>query len=310
MRHFRSFLHLAGCLITLQAVSTVSADTVVAQAKVVDHVVIVSLDGLRPDAITLAGAKNIQRLVQRAAYTLGAQTTKPSVTLSAHVSMLTGLDTSRHGITENKELPGHIRFPTVFSVARGAGLSTAMLYGKYRLTYLAAPGTVDVLYGTAPGDARWDRGTGAALAGEFERLWSERRPGVTFIHLREPDHAGHKHGWMSPEYLRAVRAADTAVGSIMSTVANTAARSTTALILTADHGGKGTEHWSDRPEDVTIPWLCAVPGVTRGTAIETSSVTVTDTMPTALALLGLTLPTDTPLQGRVVRACFPTSAGS
>lgn len=308
MRLRPSFLRLAGCLLALHIGAVASAETAAVPARLVDHVVIISLDGLRPDAIEAAGADNIQRLLQQAAYTLTARTTKPSVTLSAHVSMLTGLDTGRHGITANEELPGHIPFPTVFSVAHGAGLGTALLYGKYRLTYLAAPGTVDILYGTAARDARWERGDGAALAREFARLWPEHRFGLSFIHLRDPDHAGHKHGWMSPEYLRAVRAADTAVGSIVNTVARTAGRPVTAFILTADHGGAGTGHWDDRPEDATIPWLCAVPGVTAGTPIAAPEVAIYDTMPTALALLGLSPRTDKPLNGRAVSACFPPPA--
>ena len=47
-------------------------------------------DGLRPDAISMAGAVNIQSLAARGAYTWTAQTILPSNTLPSHISMLTG----------------------------------------------------------------------------------------------------------------------------------------------------------------------------------------------------------------------------
>src|SRR5687768_4085146 len=53
-----------------------------------EHVVIISLDGLRPDAIDKFGARTLQRLMREGTYTLNAQTILPSKTLPSHTSML------------------------------------------------------------------------------------------------------------------------------------------------------------------------------------------------------------------------------
>ena len=45
------------------------------------RVLILSIDGLRPDAIALAPMPNLLALMQNSAYTLNAQTVLPSVTL-------------------------------------------------------------------------------------------------------------------------------------------------------------------------------------------------------------------------------------
>ena len=55
-----------------------------------DRVLIVSFDGLRPDAIAEADMLNVMSLMQNGAYTMSAQTIMPSLTLPAHASMLVG----------------------------------------------------------------------------------------------------------------------------------------------------------------------------------------------------------------------------
>jgi phosphonoacetate hydrolase len=68
-------------------------------------VLILSIDGLRPDAIALAPMPNLLAILQNSAYTLSAQTVYPSVTLVAHASMLSGLCPSKHGVDWNDYLP-------------------------------------------------------------------------------------------------------------------------------------------------------------------------------------------------------------
>src|SRR5262249_13003604 len=105
-----------------------------------DLVVIVSVDGLRPDAIlpTFRAYAMLRRtgVVASQAYTIARSTTLPS-----HASMLSGLDDARHGLTWNGWRPerGAIRFPTIFRVARLAGIPTAMFVGKNKLRHIVDP---------------------------------------------------------------------------------------------------------------------------------------------------------------------------
>jgi arylsulfatase A-like enzyme len=121
-----------------------------APARRADHVVLVSFDGLRVDALSPELTPNILALAARGASCPVAETIRPSITLPSHVAMLTGLDYARHGVTWNDYRPGVTGHPTVFSVAHAAGLSTAMLYGKSKFEYLAIPGTVDWMHGEPP----------------------------------------------------------------------------------------------------------------------------------------------------------------
>ena len=71
------------------------------ETSVTRHVVLVSIDGLRPDAISAYGAPTLGRLLNEGAYTLAANTIHPSKTLPSHTSMLTGQPPDRHGVLWN-----------------------------------------------------------------------------------------------------------------------------------------------------------------------------------------------------------------
>src|SRR6185503_16887518 len=80
-------------------------------------VAIISIDGLRPDAIQIAGAANIMALAGRGAWSWNAQTIYPSNTLPSHISMLSGFSPEEHGVTWDDYAParGPILVPTLFA---------------------------------------------------------------------------------------------------------------------------------------------------------------------------------------------------
>jgi predicted AlkP superfamily pyrophosphatase or phosphodiesterase len=93
-------------------------------ASVSRHVVVVSIDGLRPDAITTFRAPTLQRLMREGSYTLSGRTIDPSKTLPSHTSMLTGQPPERHGVLWNNVATADaesIEVPNVFGLDRERG---------------------------------------------------------------------------------------------------------------------------------------------------------------------------------------------
>src|SRR5690349_20164055 len=66
------------------------------------HLLIVSIDGLRPDLLVRAKTPTIRSLIERGSFSMWARTTKVAITLPSHVSMLTGVPPERHLIDWNK----------------------------------------------------------------------------------------------------------------------------------------------------------------------------------------------------------------
>jgi arylsulfatase A-like enzyme len=286
------------------AATTVSA-SVIGTGAVTDHVVIVSVDGLRPDAIARFKAATIGRIAREGSHSFAATTINPSKTLPSHTSMLTGEGPEEHGIewnTNETDTHSHVAVPTVFALARERGLRTAAFFSKGKFNHLEVPGSLD--HTQAPdGNGRW---SAERTVRDVERYLAGTRPNLMFVHLGEPDYAGHLWGWMSWMYGRAVRTADAAVGRLLAAADRAYGAGNYTFILTADHGGHGRTHGSDRAEDVTIPWITWGKGVRAGTELPRGIRTM-DTAGTALWLLGVGVPDG--WSGVPVRNAFTYLAG-
>jgi predicted AlkP superfamily pyrophosphatase or phosphodiesterase len=270
-----------------------------------DHVVVISIDGLRPDAIASFGAESIERLMREGSYTLEARTILPSTTLPSHTSMLTGAEPAAHGITWNNDRTGREgdpATPTIFELARARGFRTAAFFSKSKFHHLQVPGSLD--YTTSP-RGRSGKLTAEYTAGRVEQYLDEARPNLLFVHIAEPDNAGHRAGWMTASYGAAVREADWAVVEVLRAADAAFGSGKYTLILTSDHGGHDQTHGSADARDVTIPWIAWGDGVRPG-AVLPSGVRTMDTAATALWLLGI-VPVE-PAVGVPVRAAFDGAA--
>lgn len=272
------------------------------KGRVTDHVVVISIDGLRPDAIDRYRAPTLQRLMREGRYSLTAQTISISRTLPAHTSMLTGVDADVHGIHWNSDKTGtfgYVKVPTVFGLAHQAGFSTAAIFSKSKFHHIAAPNTID--YVKSP------KGILAVLpwpaqrtADYVDQYLGHATPNLLFVHIAETDFAAHQFGWMSGMYGRAVREADLAVARIIATADKRFGRGRYTLLLTSDHGGHDKTHGSADPRDVTIPWIAWGAGVQPGDPL--SGIRTMDTAATILWALGVDRPDG--WAGRAVSAAF------
>jgi bisphosphoglycerate-independent phosphoglycerate mutase (AlkP superfamily) len=114
-------------------------------------------------------------------------------------------------------------------------------------------------------------------------------PDVLFIHFPDVDRTGHATGWMSPGQLQVVTLADGLVGEIVGALNSGGYLSNTLLIVTADHGGEGTTHLTDIPQNTTVPWLAVGPRVPAGVILN-RTINMYDTAATVLYALKLPMP--------------------
>jgi len=269
------------------------------------RVIVVVLDGLRPDAVTLFGLGQLERLKRRGAATYGARTVTPSVTAAAMASLLTGVPPALHGLRSDRfHVPRrHARLMPLPLLLTQAGLPTsAYLAGLPRgfrgiATRIAERlGLQRVCFSgeSAP----------SILAAAFAALEAQDT-GLILIHWPDADRAGHRKGWMSVEYARAARLMDSTLGTL---VARTElwADPSTVLIALADHGGGGREsrdHQSSHPRDRTIPIWLAGGSVVSGELAPVSSLL--DVPATVLWSLGQPIPAS--YAGRPLVEAFRTA---
>lgn len=227
------------------------------------NVIIVSVDGLRPSAITSQGAgvlPNFYRFRNEGAFTDDARADETiTKTLPNHVSMITGRQVagaSGHNWTSNSTPPTGVTLHTnkgsyvnsIYNVADTAGVGTSMYAskGKFSLFQASYSGEIDSYVNNSD--------TSVLVSGFTSQLVSQQW-GLSFLHLRDADSAGHSFGFGSTQYLAAVANTDNLLGQLLSAVeGNAGLASDTTIILTSDHGGTGTGHSDNtNPLNYTVP---------------------------------------------------------
>ncbi len=231
----------------------------------VRRVILLVLDGLRPDAIPRFGLGHLASLSRRGASTSLARTVSPSVTACAMASLLTGAAPSRHGLMDTRfriPRPRGALHPLPRVLADHAFPTSAFL-ARMPLLFTGIAHRIASHVGVS--QARFS-GTGAAeiLTAATATLREQRR-GLILLHWPDGDAAGHAHGWMSEGYGAAARTMDREAGRLAALL--DLDDPATLLIALADHGGGGARvdnHDSDHPLDTTIPLLLAGGAVKRG----------------------------------------------
>lgn len=255
------------------------------------RVIIISLDGLRPDAISQEASPTIERLCQQGACSMHAACDLPSATLTNHATMITSKLAKQHGVVVDFELPGTLRTRTIFHVLRDAGLRSAFFASKEKLRYLApldALETIVINPQTEP------------LVDQALTQITTDGPDLFFIHLKDPDSTGHRDGWMTPEYLAALTRMDALVGKLVDAAAADQTRPT-YFIVTADHGGGGKTHVLNLEEVRRVPFILYGPDIPPGVEINDEDISPVDVAPTALDLLNIDIPNSFEGRSRVMR---------
>lgn len=252
-------------------------------------VLVISVDGLHPDAIGMlgrSGAPALHRLLSEGASTLNARTAVESTrTLPNHTGMLTGrgVDGRRgHGVTFNDDDGETLEdthgsyVPGMFDVAHDRGLQTAFFAEKDKFHYLLRSwdekhGRKDVT-GSDHGRDKTDVdriGDARQIVAAVEQTLLDGRTDLIFLHLSAPDRAGHDAGWLSDRYLAAVQSADASIGAILAVVdAHPRLRGRVTVVATADHGGTPGATKHNAEDDLAnhrIPFIAWGRGVEPGT---------------------------------------------
>jgi len=218
-----------------------------------------------------------------------AQTVEPSLTLPAFASMMSGLPVDQHGVDWNEYDPprGFIKSPTLFEIAslNGSKLGAAFLSKEKLLHVIKQDGRLLVnVCSTNEQGCTAKKITGDMIASY--KTATEGKPALFVVHLADADTAGHDQGWMSKPYLKAVEEVDRAIGALLKGFKDLGLYDRTTFIVTADHGGHVTTHGTSLPEDMTIPWIAAGPGIKAGYEI-TRPVSLIDTAATVMRAFGI-----------------------
>ena len=231
----------------------------------VAHVIHIVVDGLRPDYMN---GPNFDRLKSEGACTLNARHDfASSQTQPNHLGMFTGLTIADHGYYEDADTGGTLvdantgqGFQNIFDLVTNAGGTTAFYGSKEKFAIFDRSWSIDTFV---------LQKRGFVLVPLFLEDMNNRMYNYAFLHVRNPDRAGHKDsgGASSPFYSAEVAEADSYLGQVFDLIQNNPElRDNTAIVLTADHGFADVGNHADKGmlENYRIPFCSWGPGVIAG----------------------------------------------
>ena len=240
-----------------------------------NHVVMISIDGLKPSTYAAPGPSKVptlRRLAAEGASAEGVVGVTPTVTYPSHTTLISGVLPAVHGIYNNNILdPEGISNGSWYWYARDIKVATLPVAVKARGLTTAAvswPATVgadiDYLMPEFGGVTRHPQSLDLmralsrprALLDDYEAqgralpwpmtdddrtglaAWIIRkyRPHFTLLHIFDTDSAQHTHGPGSPEALAAIEAADAHVQQVLAAVTDAGLAERTDVVIVSDHG--------------------------------------------------------------------------
>jgi predicted AlkP superfamily pyrophosphatase or phosphodiesterase len=268
-----------------------AASALAQTAPNVKSVIIFGVDGLGANVLRSSAPPNFRSFQQESAFSLHARGVIPTVTFPNFGSMVNGAGPEQHGITSNAWRPdrfdiapickgrnGH--FPTVFGLMRDQkpdAKSALFFDGGEGFPFIVEDGAVDNV-GTG-------KGADATMSLALDYI-KTNHPALVFLHVDLLDHAGHTYGWESPEYAQALLHCDELLARLMSELREANLLSSTAILISADHGGIGKRHGGSTMTEIEIPWLLHGPGIAKGKEL-TAPINTYDTAATVADILGI-----------------------
>ncbi|MCC5925614.1 MAG: alkaline phosphatase family protein [Bacteroidetes bacterium] len=245
------------------------------------HVILISIDGFPAEMLWDNTIKlpTLRMLAEEGVWSRGLRPINPSNTWPNHVSLVTGLASSNHGVLFNgvptQGIPVQVtsrvhsddllQVPTLFDLASEAGLSTAGINwpGTRNSTIIDdnlpdAPDPIDSM----SEDFMWDlfdagilnhmnnfalwrfnhAGRDSLYIEASNYLIQNRMPEFMAIHLLNVDKTMHQFGPHSPEAVAALEYTDERIASLLEVLIREGKRANTTILVVSDHGMGGVQY--------------------------------------------------------------------
>lgn len=214
-------------------------------------IMIIGIDGCRPDGITTANTPNLDALMANGTYSLDARNTGTTLSGPGWSSMLTGVWQDKHMVVDNsfsgsdfsryphffKRIEEHNPDNRTVSISQWHPINDQIAYGCADITKNSEDSSVDVK----------NKAVAELGVGDLSAL---------FVHFDDVDHAGHSSGFSpnNSNYIKAIETVDTAIGELVVALRNRPNydKEDWMVIVSTDHGGSGTAHGGDTEEERTV----------------------------------------------------------
>jgi predicted AlkP superfamily pyrophosphatase or phosphodiesterase len=232
--------------IAVLAASLALAGAVPASAELPQTVILISLDGTRPDDLREDDLPTLTALARGGARAEALVPVLPTNTFPNHVTLVTGVAPERHGLVNNqfvdpergdferKDIPSWIEVEPIWSWLAGRGVVSASYY------WVGSEGP----WRSGRGPRHWvpfDASTPESEKVEQILAWldlddPEERPRLVTSWFHGADRAAHRNGPGSEAARQALQSQDRAIAQLIRGLEERGLRRSTALLFVSDHG--------------------------------------------------------------------------
>ncbi|AWH53637.1 alkaline phosphatase family protein [Stenotrophomonas sp. ESTM1D_MKCIP4_1] len=213
------------------------------------RLLLVSIDGLRADALDRGLTPNIQRMIDGGVRARWMTPSYPSLTFPNHYTLVTGLRPGHHGIIHNS-----MRDPQLgrFEIHDPAAVTDARWWGGEPIWVSAEKAGVHTATWSWPGSEAAIQGVRPSQWQAYDRTialedrvqtvlgWlaqtGPQSPRLATLYMENVDKAGHTYGPDSAEYRQAIQRADAIIGQVLDGLQARGLAAGTNIVLVSDHG--------------------------------------------------------------------------
>jgi len=232
------------------------------------RVIVLGLDGMRPDGIENAYTPNLHRLIQEGTSTMNGRAVYPTSSGANWSSMVLGAGPDQHGIDRNdwllenrNILPVYEKpngyFPSVFDVLKNK-------YPDLRCSAVLDWYPVAHYFDSTIPDTIIDTDSTAEVIDNILAEVLEIDAKFIFTQIDQMDYAGHSTGYGSEAYLKDAEELDKEIGRLIEGLKENELYEDTYILVISDHGGIGKGHGNKTMEEYEVPFIIRGPGVMQG----------------------------------------------
>ena len=211
-----------------------------AQAQPAGRVLMIGIDGVRPDALVAASTPHLDDLMSEGFSTLDALNDDITMSGPGWSSIHCGVRSGKHNVIDNSfSNQNFMQYP-------GWLERIETLYPEWNTASVCQWGPINDQIVGESADLVLNTASAAAAASAAVEWIESSNPHAIFVHLDDPDYAGHSTGFSptSAPYLNAISEMDELVGLMVASLQSRVnySEENWMVLVTTDHGGSGTSH--------------------------------------------------------------------
>lgn len=236
----------------------------------IKKVLIIGIDGCRPDALQVANTPNLDELIANGIFSPDALNDDITISGPGWSAILCGVWSDKHLVTGNNFSGNNYeQYPHIFKYIEDFD-------PDLHTVSICHWGPINDFIVLDHADFKLTESSDLLVATQAVAYLAVNDPDILFLHFDDADHAGHSQGFSPevPAYIQAIESIDTHIGTVMESIRNRPSflMEDWLVLVTTDHGGLGFSHGGTSIEEERVFFIASSPGISTERIVRDSMV--------------------------------------